>query len=387
VIIVGSGPAGSATALELVARDPALAHETLILEKATHPRDKTCAGGLIPKGVRLLRSLGIELDVPNARVDRAGIDVPRSHVDLDDRELCRVVRRREFDARLAGAARDRGVELREGQRVVALERDGDGVRVTTDDAVYWARAVVGADGSGSHVRRALVPGAGGVVGRAVMADVPVRATTWTGFERRRYDFDFRACAAGLRGYGWMFPCVVDGEPSVNVGAYGLPPVDGVRLQRELTTLLERIGARTERWKAFPIRTLGADSVVAAPRALLVGDAAGIEPLLGEGISFALEYGALAAQAIVAARATGNWSFADYGRAVHAGPIGRKIRVLRAGTRLFYGRRSQALFRVASLSARAQGIALRWYNGVDGWDERGKWQALWALVSRQPIGAT
>src|SRR5262249_12740424 len=157
--------------------------------------------------------------------------------------------------------------------------------------------------------------------------------------------------------------------------YVLPPVDGARLRRELDGLLARIGAVSDRWKAFPIRTLGAASVVASPRALLVGDAAGVEPLLGEGISLALEYGAVAAEMLVRAHATGDWAFADYGRAVHEGPIGRKIRVLRAGVRLFYGRAGRVGFRLAALSPRAQAIALRWYNGVDGWDERGKWQAL------------
>ena len=386
IIIVGSGPAGAATALGIAARDPALAAGTTILERAVHPRDKTCAGGVIPKGLRSLRALGLELDVPQAPVDDARVDTPRGRVDVADRDLCRVVRRRELDAMLAWAARDRGVELREGQRVLDLVRDGDGIRVTTDDQVYWARAVVGADGSGSHVRRALVPGDGGIVARAVMTDVPVRETTWAGFERRRYDFDFRTCPTGLRGYRWVFPCVIDGLPHANVGVYALPPADGARMQRELAEILATIGARAETWKAFPIRTLTPHSVVAAPRALLVGDAAGVDPLMGEGISFALEYGELAAEAIVEARATGDWSFAGYPRAVHRGPIGRKLRQLGLGARLFYGRASSLMFRIAGASARAQSIGIRWYNGVDGWDERGAGSALWALLTRQAVGA-
>ena len=48
VVIVGSGSAGAATALGLVARAPALAARSVMLEKARHPRDKTCAGGVIP---------------------------------------------------------------------------------------------------------------------------------------------------------------------------------------------------------------------------------------------------------------------------------------------------------------------------------------------------
>jgi flavin-dependent dehydrogenase len=385
VIIVGSGPAGAATALGIAARAPELAWSTTILERATHPRDKTCAGGVIPKALGILRGLGLDCDVPQARVDRARVDTPAGCVAIDDRDLCRVVRRRELDARLAWAARDRGIELREGEAVRELVRDGDGVRVTTDAATYWARAVVGADGSGSVVRRVLVPGDGGVVARAVMADVPVRETRWTGFAERRYDFDFGACRAGLRGYRWVFPCVIGGVPHANVGVYALPPIDGARLRRELDDMLAEIGARTRSWKAFPIRTLTPRAVVAAPRVLLVGDAAGVDPLMGEGISFALEYGELAAEAIARAAATGDWSFAGYAAAVHRGPIGRKLRRLNLGARLFYGRASGLAFRIAAASARAQAIGLRWYNGVDGWDERSAARALWALVARRPVG--
>ena len=386
IIIVGSGPAGAATALGIVVRSPSLAAGTTMLERSVHPRDKTCAGGVIPKAVRLLRDLGLGLDVPQARVDGARVDMSRGRVDIADRDLCRVVRRRELDAMLAWAARDRGVELREGQRVLELARDGDGIRVTTDDQTYWARAVVGADGSGSHVRRALVPGDGGIVARAVMTDVPVRETTWSGFEHRRYDFDFRSCATGLRGYRWVFPCVIGRVPHANVGVYALPPADGLRMQRELAGIVRDIGARAAPWKAFPIRTLTPRSAVAAPRALLVGDAAGVDPLMGEGISFALEYGDLAAQAVVEAVTTGDWSFGGYARAVQDGPIGRKLRRLGLGARLFYGRASALMFRLAGASARGQAIGLRWYNGVDGWDERSAAHALWALLSRQPVGA-
>jgi flavin-dependent dehydrogenase len=219
-----------------------------------------------------------------------------------------------------------------------------------------------------------------------MTDVPITATEWPGFAERRYDFDFRSCRGGLRGYRWVFPCLVDGVPHANVGVYALPPVDGIRMQRELQEILQELGTTAATWKAFPIRTLTADAAVAAPRAPLVGDAAGVDPLMGEGISFALEYGALAAEAIVRAAATGDWSFAGYARAVRRGPLGRKLGRLGIGARLFYGRPSRLMFRIAGASARAQAIGLRWYNGVDGWDERSAREAVWALVTRRPVAA-
>jgi len=364
VVIVGAGPAGAATALRLAAADPTLAAATLLLDKARHPRDKTCAGGLIPSAVRHLHELGVPLAVPHARVDHAAVAVPGREVRVAGADLCRVVRRRELDATLVWAARDRGVELREGERVVHLARDGAGVRVETDRRTVRARVVVGADGGGSVVRRALVGEGRGAIARAVMSDVPVADTSWDGHAARRYDFDFTSCPAGLRGYRWAFPCLVGGVPHANVGVYALPPVDGPRLQAELATALRRVGAGGPRaWKAFPIRTYAAGTPVATPHALLVGDAAGSEALMGEGISFALEYGILAADAIVAARETGDWSFRGYARAVERGPLGRKLRRLALLARLFYGPRTRWWFRVAALSGRAQRIGLAWYNGT------------------------
>ena len=42
------------------------------------------------------------LAVPNVRVDAAAVWVPGARVDVPGHDLCRVVRRREFDAALEG---------------------------------------------------------------------------------------------------------------------------------------------------------------------------------------------------------------------------------------------------------------------------------------------
>jgi len=59
-----------------------------------------------------------------------------------------------------------------------------------------------------------------------------------------------------------------------------------------------------------------------PRLLLVGDAAGSDPLFGEGIAPALGYGQLAAQALHTAFVSGDFSFRNYRRQVLASPLGR-----------------------------------------------------------------
>lgn len=379
IVIVGSGPAGAATALAVHRRDPALARDVLIIEKARHPRPKVCAGGLIPAARRWLAEHDVALSVPHVTVHRARVTTPATTVTHDERDLCDVVRRAEFDASLVLACRARGVAVQEDEDVVDVQRDGEGVRVTTNRTTYHARLVIGADGSGSLVRRRLVDPAKATIGRAVMADVPLRELCWTGFTERRYDFDFRILRRGLRGYLWAFPCLIDGEPHANIGAYSLTPV-GAALDEALTDYLREFTTALPRRSAFPIHWYRPGAPLAAPRAWLVGDAAGVDPLMGEGISLALEYGSLAAAAAERALRTGDLSGAEYQRAVDGSWLGTKLRRLHLATRLFYGPTARPWFALAERSRRVRALGLRWYNGVDGWDQRSGWDALRALLS-------
>lgn len=380
VIVVGGGPAGSAAALRLLGEAPELAGHVLLLEKAHHPRDKTCAGGFIPKGGALLGRLGVRLEVPQVRVDRADVGLPDGRrVRVEGRDICRVVRRRELDAAMVRAAVARGAVLRQDTRVFALSRESRGVRLETTSGSYWAPAVIGADGSGSVARRALVPGHGGRIARALMCDVPDAASSWDGTNAARYEFDFACVAEGVRGYTWAFPCLIGGVPHVNVGVYALPPADTATMRRVLDRQLARVGASGGRVKAFPIRTWTSASTLAAPGVLLAGDAAGADPLMGEGISLAIEYGMLAADTVLRSPTLDEEGCAAYARAVRGGEIGRKLRRLELATRLFYGPRWRLWFRVASASRRAQRIGLAWFNGVEDWDRRGPWAALAELI--------
>jgi flavin-dependent dehydrogenase len=379
LIIVGSGPAGTASALFLQRQHPELAREVLILEKAQHPRPKVCAGGLIPHTLECLRHLDVPLSVANVAVHRVVVDVPGRSIGYEDGEMCRVVRRDTFDHSLVVACRQRGIEVREDEKVLELRRDGDGVRIETERTSYHAPVVIGADGSGSAVRRQLVAEGRQCVGKAVMADVPVAAVDWSGFAEARYDFSFTAVAEGLRGYVWAFPCLIGDTPHVNVGAYSVDANGtGPELMRLLRAQLGTMGAPPVPVKSFPIRWYGKGVRIAAPRVLLVGDAAGVDPLMGEGISFAFEYGRRAASAVTRAWTTGNWSFADYEREVATSWMGRKLRRLGTAVRLFYGPAWRLCFPLAARSRHAQQIAVRWYNGVDGLDQRSSWElfAAW-----------
>jgi flavin-dependent dehydrogenase len=406
VIIVGGGPAGAATALFLLRHDPTLAGRIVLLEKARHPRRKVCAGGLIPHTLACLDELGIGLAVPHVMVDRARVEVPGERVEIEGARFCAVVRRDELDASLLAAARARGVVVHEDEKVVALERVSGGVRVTTIHGRYVAPVVVGADGSGSVVRRRLVdqevgsrihsavgrpaedrrtaPTAGGqdrIVPRAVMADIPVGAgaSSWDGHTRARYDFDFRAVPRGLAGYAWAFPCLIGGVPHVNAGVYAWRRTDADLLGL-LGALQGELGGAAVRHQAAPIRCYGTAPFV-APHVLLVGDAAGVEPLMGEGISFAFEYGRWAAAEIATARACGDYAFTGAEARFRQSWVGRKLRRLGQVATMFYGPGARLWLGIAARWRGAQEVGLRWYNGVDGWDRRSGWDVLRMALRR------
>jgi flavin-dependent dehydrogenase len=423
IIIVGSGPAGTSTALHLLKIDPALAGEMLILDKATHPREKICAGGLIPHTLDCLQELDVPLSVPHVQVDRAFVRVPPGReVFCEDGGMCSVIRRDEFDCSLVQAARARGVELREGEKVLELIRETNGVRVITEKETYFARVVVGADGSGSKVRRQLVGEDTTPVGKAIMCDVPLSATTWPGFSQRRYDFNFLPVRQGLKGYLWEFPCLIQGTPHVNVGVYslGTTRLTNADLQRllsdEVTSHKSQVSSLKSqvssprfqiqtnvphsalstqhsalcssslqppvsslKFRAFPIHGYAPNRPLSAPHVVLAGDAAGAEPLMGEGISFALEYGKFAAEAIHSALQSRQFAFADYTAALARSWLGKKLLRLYYTSRLFYGRMSPFWFTVAARSRRLQSVGLKWYNGVEDWHQRSGWDAVRAVL--------
>ncbi len=393
VVIVGAGPAGTATALHLLKADPTLAGDILLLDKAVHPREKICAGGLIPHTLDCLHELDIPLAVPHVQVDRAFVRVPPGReVFCEDGGMCSIVRRDAFDFSLVQAARARGAEIREGEKVLALIREPAGVRVVTDKETYQARVVVGADGSGSRVRRQLVGQDPSPVGKAIMCDIPVAETCWDGFLTQRYDFNFTPVTQGLKGYLWAFPCLINEVPHVNVGIYSLGDtrLTNADLQRllahELALLVPYSAFRiphstfaAPRFRAFPIYSYTPGRPLAAPHVVLVGDAAGAEPLMGEGISFALEYGKFAAQAILPALRTGRWDFSEYSETLARSWLGKKLARLHMTARMFYGSTSRFWFALAARSRRLQSVGLKWYNGVEGWHQRSGWEAVRAVL--------
>ena len=339
-VISGSGPAGAGLALALVARDPRLAEEILVLEAGRHPREKICAGGITANGIRRLRGWGARLDVPAVRMEgvrvRAGGRV--TEIPSPGSEAV-VVRRDEFDGSLVRQARDRGVEIREETPLLDLRRDSGGVTIAIPGGRLRARCVVGADGVASAVRRAIGFPRGRRLSRLLVIETPPLPADAT---PPAFDFDFSCVAEGIQGYVWDFPCVMEGRPAVSRGIFDRAG-DAVRRRDWKSVFAEALRARgvdpaVHRWKGFPEREFDPRISTAVPRAILIGDAAGIDPLLGEGIAQALDYAELAAESILRARRTGDWRFADHHRRLLRSPLGRELSLTARTADHLYDRR-------------------------------------------------
>jgi flavin-dependent dehydrogenase len=382
VVIAGAGPAGLATALYLVKNRPSLAGRIVAIEKSAHPRFKVCAGGLIPKTMLALDELGIPLDVPSVEVIRGEAATPVGDVDLSRAGdvLATVIRRDVFDSMLARAATDAGVEIIQRDRVLDVVHDADGVRVSTERGIFETQILVGADGSGSRVRRSVFGAGKETIGRALMTDVAVDPERTPEFIEQRYRFDFRCVSGGINGYSWSFPCLIGGAPHLNVGIYDQrahefteKSGEQARMIAELVAAfpelpLDGLARHATRWHSFPIRWFNARDSYARGRVILAGDAAGVDPLMGEGISCAFEHGKLGANAIGKFLDGNGDALRAYDRALHTGTVGKKLRKLAFAARHFYGPRHKLFFRIASISRRAQEFGVDWYNGARHLDE-------------------
>lgn len=332
LVIVGGGPAGLTAALALVRAAPALASRLLVVEKGAYPRDKFCAGALGGRGERLLRELDALPDTPFLPVHGMSLAGRDGRVAARlARPLGRVIRRMDFDAALAATVRDRGVLVLEATRVDALTDAADGVRLETSRGLIQASIVIGADGVGSRVRRAMGVPTGDL--RAQVLEVDTERLPGEPDDVLQFDASERDFA----GYYWDFPTPVAGRTLMSRGVYHLTRGGGIDLEARLGARLSRMGLDLGRCKKkrFAERGFEPTACLASGALLLAGEAAGIDPITGEGIAQAIEYGVLLG-AFLPAVVAGEVPLSAWTEVVRRSRLGRDLRARTALVETFFG---------------------------------------------------
>lgn len=316
VMIVGAGPAGISTWLHLKKYAPELADNTVLIEKAAFPRHKLCAGGVGAWSADVLGHLEVDLKIPSLFVTDVEFRYRDESWLYKSPTRFRMVQRADFDFALAKSGVNRGMAFHENEKFIAASRERDTLAVLTSQGKYYVKALVGADGSLSMVRRKMMRPHQTCLATTLQISAPVNPKYDPEFSLKKLLIDFSQVDAGLQGYTWHIPCLQDEAPSMNhgIGNFRFHPErsrpDMKKIfSRELKT--RHIDKRPESWSSHPIRWFSNEVPISRPSVLLVGDAAGIEPAFGGGIHMALSYGEIAARTLIQAFQNKDFTFRHY----------------------------------------------------------------------------
>lgn len=291
VAIIGSGPSGASTAFYLGKQGIS----TVIIEKETLPRYKTCGGGFVNRG---RKNMPFEIDeVIESEffaVDSYFNNGKIHYQSAKETPIITMIMRDAFDNLIVEKAKEFGVTLLENHTLKSIDFLNDSTVLNTSQGQISANFIIAADGVLSPTAkmagwkedtRKLIP--------ALEYEVEVSAEDFKRLSKNvRFDID-----AVPYGYAWSFPK----KNHLSLGV--------------LTTKKGKINLK-EYYKKY-LQTLGIKEIIKedahgfqipiAPRTdgfvknnvFLIGDAAGFaEPITAEGISNAILSGKYVAEAII-----------------------------------------------------------------------------------------
>lgn len=286
-IVVGAGPAGASAAYFLGERGL----RVLVLEREALPRDKPC-GGAIPRAALQLFPFDFEPVVEStiAEVRYAWRETERT-VPVPEGVVV-TVRRREFDHLLISRAK---ADVRDRTAAAEVQEHVDEVVVRSADGKSWrGRVLLLAEGSTGALARTLGLRRGAAGVPTLEAHVPLSQSR-SDFHRQAY-FQFGALPGG---YVWVFPK----RETLSVGIVAFR--SGRRpLRQILGEEMARIGVALDgvRIQGHPLPVFSGRRPLHRGRVMLLGDAVGlVDPLLGEGVRYALRSGKIAADVVAEGR--------------------------------------------------------------------------------------
>ena len=337
VIVVGMGPAGASAAYELSLRGLSV----LAFDKQTHPRYKVCGGGLSARIAKILPA-----DFPNVVEEsvhrvKFAYEAQESFLIQSPEPIAYMVMRPAFDEWLVDKARQAGTTIHEDETVLEIHNREDGVEVVTKQGRYRSGVVIGADGVMSLVAQQCFPG------RSLM-NIPALESEVHGEPLHVFQKTPTALIslqAAKKGYGWIFP-KREGL-SLGVGEF----VKGTkRPKQSFRDFISHepflVGLKIPAPMGYPIPIASAQAYrkgqawagrLVRGRTILVGDAGHlVDPLLGEGIYYAVRSGQLAAKSVTDMLSNpSTHELSDYERLVD-NEFGSEFRVAGRLGKIIYG---------------------------------------------------
>ncbi len=296
VVVIGAGPAGSATALHLTQLG---IDDVAIVDLHDFPRHKTCGSGLSPRAIETLEQLGvwdavepIAYPIHGIRiVSREGHD---AYVSGGEDTAAAVCLRHDLDYEIHKRSLERGVKFLSGFAASEPILCGDrwvGIKAR-DGREARAEWVVVANGS--HSTFSTCAGEKRAI-HTIMG-------WWEGVEYRPHFIEMIWDDLTLPYYGWLFP---ETEARVNIGITYEDDHKLKNARRIFQAFLdkhfrERLVGATQlgKWKGHPIVYSYRIGELHSPGRVVVGEAGRMtHPATGEGIYQGMRSGMFAAEAI------------------------------------------------------------------------------------------
>jgi flavin-dependent dehydrogenase len=330
VMIIGSGPAGISTWLYLNKYRPKLAEKAVIIEKDIHPRKKLCGGALQNHFVdKVFNDLKIHLSIPRVDIHKVNVKYGSEGFAFEKKSFLSIIDRSVFDSHLVDVAKSRGAVVLENESFIDINEKRKMIEVQTSKGKYQLKFLIGADGALSKIRKKITSPYKISYASTLEVFAPVNPHFDSEFDDNAVVMDWSCIKNDIEGYVWHFPCVVDGKPSMNHGICNSrinpsnPAGDLKKIFKE--ALIERgLDIPMSSWKSHPVSYFIGEKYLSNSNILLVGDAAGIEPLIGGGIHLALMYGDVAAKTIISAFDADDFSLIKYTENVNNHIVGRYI---------------------------------------------------------------
>lgn len=289
VAVIGGGPSGASAAFHLAKNGIS----TVIIEKETLPRYKTCGGGFVYRG---RKDLPFSIDsVVEREFNTVDVYLGKKLHFKTEREdpIITMIMRDSFDNLIVEKAKELGVTLLQDHKLKSIEHQSDKIILTTSQQTITAKFVIAADGALSPTAkmagwktdtRFLIP--------ALEYEVKVSDEEFKKHvDEVRFDMD-----AIPFGYAWNFP--KKNHLSVGIASARRTKIN---LKKYYQEYVEHIGLKdiiSETQHGFQIPVAARTDGFVKNGVFLTGDAAGFaDPVTAEGISNAIYSGMLAAKAI------------------------------------------------------------------------------------------